>query len=395
MERPAGLAPRSSEWVLLVLAACAHVHPRAPATPIGDDLTLYRDVALVRQRIELDGASATLPVPDGVTADDVLVIGGSAKLRSGAPGTLLLDLGGGGHHSIVLGYITDKLRWDAAYTMTATPARNQAVLRGALAIRNTSTLTLRGQAHVIDGELGAWRTRRAAQVAGEIAAPTPDSPPPPPAHDLGLLVLAPGETRVPLVDPSAPPRRMHSVLVYDPIGVELDNTSSIPLRDPSLGLTDPVSPKVSESFEIARDEHETTGLPAGPVRLLERHADGSLAVIGESRLFEPETRRSDVDTIAVGTADGVTGKRERRELTDEESRHRLVEEFVIEIDNTRPRPADVLVREHLYRGQTWALAYWSVPDVHQEGAQSITLRTRVPAHAQVKIMYVVVYTWGT
>jgi len=385
-----------SEWlVLLVLAACAHVQPHARATPIGDDVTLYRDVALVRQRVQLDGASATVPVPDDVTADDVLVIEGTARLRSGEPGKLVVDFGGGGHHSIVVGYITDKLRWDAAYTMTATPARDRAVLRGALGIRNTSTLTLRGQAHVIDTELGAGRTRRTTEVAGALASPTPDGASPPAARDLGPLVLAPGETRVALVDPSAPPRRMHAVLVYDPIGTALDNTSSEPLRDASLGVNEPVSPKVSESFEIARNERETAGLPAGPVRLLERHPDGSLAVIGESRLFEPETRRSNIDTIALGTAEGVTGKRERRELTDEESRHRLVEEFVIEIDNTRPLPVDVLVREHLYRGQTWALAYWSVKEILQEGAQSISMRTRVPAHGQVKIMYVVVYTWGT
>ncbi|HSN26527.1 MAG TPA: hypothetical protein VLT45_09580, partial [Kofleriaceae bacterium] len=178
--------------------------------------------------------------------------------------------------------------------------------------------------------------------------------------------------------------------VYDPIGTKLDNPSSIPLRDPTLGVSDPVSPKVSESFEIARDDSETRNLPAGPAKLLEGGR-----VLAETRLFEAATRRSDVMTIDLGTAEGVTGKRERRELTDEEARHRLVEEFVIEIDNARPRPIDVLVREHLYRGQSWAVAYQSVPDVHMDGAQAFTMRTRVAPRGQVKIMYVVVYTWGT
>jgi hypothetical protein len=377
----------SERAVLVLLAACAHVRPHASAKPSGDDLTLYRDVAVVRQRVVLDGASATVAVPDGVTADDALVIDGTAKLRSGEPGTLIVDFGTAGRHAIVLGYITDKLRWDAAYTMITTPARDRAVLRGALAIRNTSGIPLHGLTHVIDTDLGA---RRANQIASE---PAPDATQPPPSRDLGSLVLAAGETRVGLVEGG--PRRMRAVLVYDPIGTKLDNTSSIPLRDPSLGIADPVSSKVSESLEITRDKQETAGLPAGPVRLLERQPDGRLALLGESRLFDTETRRSAIDTIAIGTADGVTARRERRELTDEESRHRLVEEFLIEIDNTRARPADILVREHLYRGQTWALAYWSVEDIHQEGAQSITMRTRVPAHGQVKILYVVVYTWGT
>src|SRR3569623_2449550 len=159
-----------------VLAACTHGQPRAPRKPVGDDLTLYRDVALVRQRLELAGATATVAVPEGVTADDARVIDGNAKLRSGEPGALVVDFGAAGHHSIVLGYITDKLRWDAAYTLIATPARDRAVLRGVLAIRNTSKITLHGPAHVIDGELGAWRTRRAPPVAGEVAAPGAASP---------------------------------------------------------------------------------------------------------------------------------------------------------------------------------------------------------------------------
>ena len=118
-------------------------------------------------------------------------------------------------------------------------------------------------------------------------------------------------------------------------------------------------------------------------------------MIGESSLFSSQTRRSDVDTIAIDTADGVTGHRVRRELTDDESRHRLVEEFVITLDNARSVPVAVLVREHLYRGQTWALGYWSEPDITQEGAQAFVMRTRVPAKGKVNILYVVVYTWGT
>jgi hypothetical protein len=188
---------------------------------------------------------------------------------------------------------------------------------------------------------------------------------------------------------------MRTVLVYDPIGTKLDNGSPIPIRDPSLGVTETPSTKITESFEVTRDAHESEGLPAGAVRLLERRSDGRLAELGESSLFAPQTRRASVDTIAIGTAEGVTGHRTRRELTDDESRHRLVEEFVITLDNARTAPVTVLVREHLYRGQTWALGYWSEPDITQEGAQAFVMRTRVPARSKVNIMYVVVYTWGT
>jgi hypothetical protein len=372
---------------LLLLAACAHARPHAHATPTDDDLTLYRDVALVRQHVELDGTSAPIAVPEGVTAEQILVLNERATVRNGAAGQVVVDFARAGRHAIVVGYITDKLRWDASYTLTTSPARDRAVLHGVLAIHNSSGITLRGPAHVIDAELGAWRARQSTQVAAELGEPGAAR------RELGALVVPPGEMQVALVDGA--PRPMHSVLVYDPIGTKYDSASAAPLRDASLGVTEPASPNVSESFEITRDAHETAGLPGGPVRLVERRANGSLAPLAEARLFDAATRRSDIDTIAIGTAEGVTGTRVRRELTDEESRHRLVEEFQIEIRNTRAHPVDVLVREHLYRGQTWALAYWSVDDIRQEGPQAFAMRTRVLARGQVKILYVVVYTWGT
>jgi hypothetical protein len=51
-----------------------------------------------------------------------------------------------------------------------------------------------------------------------------------------------------------------------------------------------------------------------------------------------------------------------------------------------------VIREHLYRGQNWTLAYQSAPAA-KEGPQQISLRTKVPANGQAKVLYVVVYTW--
>lgn len=353
---------------LLAVAACgAHAPKAASPRPAGDDLTLYRDAAVIRQRV----TAGPVAVPDDVTASQVLVLG-HASVRAGDHGTILVETP---EPAVVIGYTTGALHWDATYTLTTTPARDHAVLDGALAVHNTSGVTLRGPAHVVDARLGAARSQAAR------------------SRELGPVVLAPGESRVPLV--AGRPRPMRAVLVYDPIGTRLDSSSPIPIRDPALGVTEPASSTVSESFEVTRDARETAGLPAGAVRLLERLPDGRTGALGAARLFEAQTRRAGVDTIPVGTAVGVTGHRERRELTDDEARHRLVEEFVITLDNARSRPVDVLVREHLYRGQTWALGYWSEPDITQEGAQAFVMRSHVPARGKVKIMYVVVYTWGT
>jgi len=185
---------------------------------------------------------------------------------------------------------------------------------------------------------------------------------------------------------------MRSVLVYDPIGTRLDHPGASPLPEPTLGIEPAAPTRITESFEVDRDERATRGLPAGPVRLFDRHPDGSLAVLGEARLFDAATRVAAVDTVAIGTADGVTGHRERRDWAKDDDRRRFSEEFLLTIDNARPRPVEIVLREHLYRSQNWTLAYQSAPAA-KEGAQQISLRTAVPANGHAKVLYVVVYTW--
>ena len=67
---------------------------------------------------------------------------------------------------------------------------------------------------------------------------------------------------------------------------------------------------------------------------------------------------------------------------------------MITLDNARVRPVEVVVREHLYRGQNWSIAD---PIMSQrpvkEGPQQFSMRTIVPANGQSKLLYVVVYTW--
>jgi hypothetical protein len=438
-----------------VLCACgARPAPPKPAT-VGDDIALYRDWAVIRQRIELDvpatATTLTVTVAAGITADNLMLIdrGGltinavhaqtdpdatdlaadAAKLagvlrgeetpedetdedgalpergepivielaerREAKPTKLKLDVqpARAGKYAIVIGYITNRLQWDVAYTMAATPRRDRGVLRGALALRNTTGITLRAaKARLVDAELGVWRGKTAEALATSLVGGTPASTTPATPRELGPIEIGAGETRVELMPATA--RSMRSVLVYDPIGSKLDNPGAAPLRDARLGLDPPPSTRVTESFEVARDVIASAGLPAGPVRLLEHRSDGSLVVLGESRLFEATARVANVDTIAVGTADRVTGSRERRELTIDDENRRIVEEFVLTLDNQREAPASVLVREHLYRGQNWTLAYHSASEASKEGPQQIALRAEVPAKSKLQILYVVVYTWG-
>ncbi|HSK05705.1 MAG TPA: hypothetical protein VK932_30865 [Kofleriaceae bacterium] len=400
-------------------AACGAGRPRAPAAtaPGGSSVTLYRDGALVQQQVELDVpaggvAVARVRIPAGLGLGDVVALphGGAAvtELRQvGAvkpappppdrdqPAELeLVVRARPGRAALQLGYVTDRLTWDVAYTLIATPARDRAALHGAIAIRNTTEIALPGaRVRLVDATRADARERTAAALTSRVTGGEPGDPPPAP-RELGRLDLAGGETRVELVRDAAP-RPMRSVLVYDPIGPRYDRAGSPPAMDPDLGVRPPPGRRVEESFEIERDPAATAGLPAGPVRLLERRADGSLAQLGEARLFDQAARVAVRDTIAVGTAEGVSGERARRELTVDTLRQRVVEEIVITIDNRRPRPVEVVVREHLYRGTNWALAYISVPVSAEakEGPQQVAPRITVPARSKGRIMYAVVYTW--
>ena len=431
--------------LVVAIAACGGhaAHPVERDAP--NDVTLYRDVALVRQRVEVTvtagASSVTAHVAAAVTGQQLVVLDrGGLDVRAihvvepvvpiaapappppadedtdAAPGDdshlgepepqpeappfapptdVILDIAAphAGAYAIVLAYTTNRLQWDADYTMTTTPARDRAVLRGAIAVRNTTGIAFAAAAlHVIDADLGGWRTRTAEHLATTLVGGTPSTTPAATPRDLGVASLVTGETRVEIAGISAP-RAMHSVLVYDPIGTKLDNASVTPVRDDKLGIEPAAPTRITESFEVQRDERTSSGLPAGPVRLLERRPDGALGVLGESRLFDAATRVADVDTIAIGTAEGVVGHRERRELTIDDARQRLTEEFVITLDNTRDHEVGVLVREHLYRGQNWNVAFESTKRPAKEGAQQFSMRSSVPAKSQQKILYVVVYTW--
>lgn len=418
--------------------ACGPKTVRPPAAALGEEITLYRDRAVVRQRVEVtvpeaDQAIVTLQVPAGVDVEDVVVLdrGELTVTQSLEPATPIApvwkrdprnDARAGeetdeeapeapatqapppkpgpmavrfvvtapkaGRYGLSFGYVTDQLPWEVAYTLTTTPARTEVTVRGAIAIRNTTGLTFtKARAFVVDADLGQWR----GDEEKEVAKPRENFAGGALPRALGTLTLDGGETRIELL-PGDRPRKARSVLVYDPVGTKLDHGGSSPIRDPKLGV-DARSPDVKESLEIIRPTRSNEGLPGGIARLLERRPDGSLVLLGESRLFETATNIATFDIVELGTADGVSGQRERRDFSVDDDRKRLVEEFAVTVANTRAQPIDVVLREHLYRGQNWALGYYTVPGAKQDGAQQISLRMRVPAKGEAKLFYVVVYTW--
>src|SRR6185369_3793216 len=99
-----------------------------------------------------------------------------------------------GRYAIAVAYVTDRLIWDAAYTMTTSPARDRAVLHGAVAIRNATGLSIHGaDVHVVDAELASGGKAADVPTTDLIAGKgAPQAKP----RALGRVDLDDGETRV-------------------------------------------------------------------------------------------------------------------------------------------------------------------------------------------------------
>ena len=361
--------------------------------------------------VDVDGTIRVVLDPDHVVRLDA----GGASRRLDVQ--LLADKAGKATVEIV--YVTRSVRWVADYTLIMDPASQRAELHGALGIDNSGGVTWDDAAiTLVDTDRPVKLTAfdhpkdeapTAPQRGGK---PAPVAEPTKPRAEQPVKLAKPAEqprTTLPFtVDVKLGAQSVSllagshvlpaaQTLVYDPLGDDKNLTAREPNRDRNYGL-DKKSSAVSQSIDVDLAKAKIpTGLPSGTVRLVERTSKGELTPLGESRIFEKEgsdtEKISPTTSVAVGRANHVEGKRIRREFTLDEEDKRLVEEFEVELTNEADHAVEVIVREHLYRGQNWTLAYFSEPRVAKEGPQKIALRAKVPAKGTARVVYRVVYWW--
>jgi len=391
-------------------------------------LTVVTPTLVAGDRVEVrDGARAVRGVLRGVgDREVVLEEGGRTRIILDPQHVVRLQRGGAsrrvdvqvfaarpGRAVIELAYVTRQLRWVADYTLVMDTTSRRAELHGALGIDDAAgvayedaTITL------VDAERPVKLTAF-DEPEPEAATAKPPADPTKPRAEQPATLTAPKEmprTTLPFLVDVRPGAQSVSLLagshvlparqtlVYDPVGDARDHTGKVPLQAPSYGL-DRTSSAVSQSIDVDLRARIPGGMPAGKVRLLERTAKGDLMPLGEARIFDRAGTGADQDTIApttsvaVGRAAGIEGKRRRRELSIDLDARRLVEEFEIELTNQADHAVEVIVREHLYRGQNWTLAYYSEPDVSKEGPQKIAMKAKVPAKGSKRVVYRVVYWW--
>lgn len=431
MKRPSERSERLGMAALccVVGAACGPTAGRLPATPApaaeGFEVTLYRDHTTIAQRmwVTVGGSGATkvrVRVAAGTVPADVYAIDTDLELTTVQPVTPppnsenpkdpvdrvialagdaseleLSFTGRAGHYPVTIAYDTLRITWESAYTVLPL-ANGDVTVRGAIAIRNAIGFSLPPAVlWVVDYEHGSFGHRSVDRRGRELYDRNGKLTTVAAARLLGSVELVDGDTRIELIDERAATRRAHPVVVYDPIGSKLDHAGESPVRERSFGVTPPPRRTLLKGYEIARDPVAMRGLPGGIAHLLAADRDGRLSRVGEGRMFGTALAKATVDTLQYEPAANVTGRRERVEMTLDTDRRRLAEDFRITIENHQPTAVDVVIREHMYRGENWTLAYLSLPldRASQEGPQQIAIRGRVPGSGTLIVSYTVVYWW--
>lgn len=322
-----------------------------------------------------------------------------------ARATITLE-GAGADAWVEITYPTPRISWSAAYSLIRDKNGAKAALDGAVAIDNRSGVEFPGAAvGVVDNAFEASRTRSANELSKTLLGTAKDDDAKGAGRDLGVVDVQRGQTRMVLTAASHP-LALKEILVYDPIGTKIDSPGVMPQKARNYGLETKASTTVLRSFEIALDQQTRETLPAGPVRLFGRGDHGELTPLGAGRMFDRAQGEAKTATVSLGRSPEVKAKRERTDFfIDEEgtvdaakgtrSRRMIIEEFTITLENTGKLPVRVLVREHMYRGETWSLVYYSPPAemVAKEGLQQVGFRVDVAPGAKSRVVYRVMYNW--
>ena len=391
--RTAGPLTAMAMALALAVTGCGGAQRGGGAPAAGDAdarITLYRDGAFVEEDVIVEVTAGEgrvrLPRPIGVDVGKLMIDSDDVAVRGWAE--VDADLGraivadvvarGAGKARVTMRYLTDRVSWQASYTLLDDHGRGR--LHGALGVDNrTGRRWERARFVVIDRARPSAPPTAAAFQQRSVAVP-------------GTHAVRPGGQRLDLALAGGA-LRLEPTLVYDPVGTRLDSATMHPQTDARYGVERWPS-AVDESLKIDLSRVAEGPLPAGPVRVFTVGEGGALEWRGEGRLLPPAADAELYTTVAVGRSPLVTGTRRRTELAIDHDAMRLVEEVTITLRNTGEQPADVLVREHLYRGLCWTLAFHSTGErVAKEGAQQIGLGVVVPAGGEATVMYRVLYEW--
>jgi hypothetical protein len=164
-----------------------------------------------------------------------------------------------------------------------------------------------------------------------------------------------------------------------------------PINDQNYAAT--TQGTVGAYLEFDNKEANKLGMPmpAGRVRVNQANqSDGALEFVGEDVI--KHTPRNETLRIKLGNSFDIVGERKQTSFKIDVNAHTMDESFEISVRNRKKEGATVVVREYLYRWNTWEVTERN-HDFVKRDAQTIDFPVDIAANAESKITYSVHYHW--
>jgi hypothetical protein len=164
-----------------------------------------------------------------------------------------------------------------------------------------------------------------------------------------------------------------------------------PSRERTLGTRCNTDVDIYLKFKNEKERRLGMPLPAGRVRLFKRDpADRQMEFIGEDWI--DHTPKDEEVLLRLGSAFDLRGERKQTNFQVDEAGHSMRESFEIVLRNHKEEEVRIIVKENLYRWNTWEIEQPSQP-FEKKDARTIHFTVTVPPNGERRLTYTAHYTW--
>jgi hypothetical protein len=285
-----------------------------------------------------------------------------------------------GKHSIELSYRAAGMSWDADYLAVLDEPGKQLDFSAWATIKNATGVTF-DQTELVLVNGGTVQPPVLPNARGARPSPAPDRFTVPAAVRLGT-----GDTVQLELMPPRLAAKVRPIVTYEAMPDPAAEYQTDPNVDcTAFNGTGMGSGRAELALEL--DVPAQTRLPEGRVRLFHRRAT-RLEVVSEDQLHTA----AGLARIRLSPGTEITGERRAVSCNIDERAHTLQEKIEVKIENKGAQPADVVVREFMWRWMVWRLDSEDHKGV-RVAPQTHEYRLRVPAKGTQSVTYSVVYAW--
>lgn len=332
-----------------------------------------RRLAVMRR----DGYIQDVRLPAGSGVDKPALIWRLASNKPGKPGKPGLP----GKHDIEVSYRADGMTWTADYLAVLDDTGTSVDFSAWATVKNTTGAAF-------DGAELTLVTAGSAPAATTFGGP---SKTPPPAAPARYAIAAPvhlgsGQSVQVELIPTKQGSKARSVVTYEA------------MPDPSLGFQAYPNTDCNQfngvgmgngraEVAVELDVPTKDALPDGKVRLFRRKAD-RLEVLSEEALRSS----AGLARIRIAPHTEITGERRAVSCNYDERAHTITEKLEVKVENKSKRPADIVIREFVWRWPAWRLDGEDTKS-QRAGAQTLEYRAKLGPGGKKIVTYSVSYTW--